>query len=429
MSLVLNVEILGEYKNLSKATDGAGQTFGKLGTKFATVGKNIAKVVGGVGLGLAAAAASQIRPAIEAASDLAEATNAVQVAFGKASDGIIDLGKTSAKELGISKTDLYGISTQLSGIAKKIAGESGDVVEIVDDLSTRAADFASVFNLDVREALGKFQSGLSGQSEPLRNFGIDLSDAAVKAYGLESGIYDGEGAMTESEKTMARYGLLMHETDQVSGDFANTSGSLANQQRILEASLEDVRAEIGEKFMPILSDFMSFILENVIPAVEDFWANLTDPNGEAMSQIGALGDAWAEFTSVFTIESGKIKSNDIFKWMGDSVISVIKLMTNMATFFSEIGQGMEKMGRDGGTAALRLEGIQQVLGAGGKAQAASDRIKFADQIMPKSGADAARKAANSNINVNINRATVNADQIVRDINAKLKNQGSAVILR
>jgi len=72
MSLVLNVEILGEYKNLAKATKGAQGSFDKLGANFAKVGKNIAKVTAGIAIGLGAAIASQIKPAIDAASDLSE---------------------------------------------------------------------------------------------------------------------------------------------------------------------------------------------------------------------------------------------------------------------------------------------------------------------------------------------------------------------
>ena len=104
MSLVLNVEILGEYKKLATATKGATGTLDKLQTKFKTVGTNIAKVVGGIGLGLGAAVASQIKPAIDAASDLSEATNAVKVSFGDAAEGILELGDNAARGLGLSKT-------------------------------------------------------------------------------------------------------------------------------------------------------------------------------------------------------------------------------------------------------------------------------------------------------------------------------------
>jgi len=434
MSLVLNVEILGEYKNLSKATQGASNTFSKLGGKFATIGKNIAKVTAGVGLGLAAAAASQIKPAIDAASDLSEATNAVNVAFGDVADGILKLGESSARGLGLSSTELFGMATQFSSFAKTIAGEGGNVVGVVDDITNRGADFASVFNLDVSDALAKFQSGLAGQSEPLRAYGIDLSAAAVEAHALEKGIYDGDGAMTEAEKTMARYSLLMEQTDIVTGDFANTSDGLANQQRILQAEIENVRAEIGQYFLPILQTVMSFILDEIIPAFVEFYEEISDPDGEAIKQIQALEQAWITFAGTFGQVSGEIKAIDVFTWLTDSMTSVIKMATHLGTFIGEIFDGMSKIFAAGfgvGSLqnAMRVSGIVQVAGAMNAANSAAASIKFGNEILSPSRMDSSKRSNDININMNINRATVNADNLIKDINDTLRKNGSSVIIR
>ena len=433
MSLVLNVEILGEYKKLTQATKGAESTISKLGGKFATVGKNIAKVTAGIGLGLGAAAISQIKPAIDAASDLSESINAVNVAFGDAAEGVLELGDNAARGLGLSKNELFGISVQFSSFAKTIAGEGGNVVSVVDDISKRGADFASVFNLEVSDALGKFQSGLAGSSEPLRAYGIDVSAATVTAYALANGIGDGSGQLTEQEKVLARYGTIMEQTDQVTGDFVNTSDGLANQQRITKAEFENLRAEIGEKFLPIMGNIASFILEKVIPAIQDFWAELTDPNGEAMAQVEALGEAWSQFASTFGAASTDIQSQNVFKWLGDSMVSTIKMMTHLATFTSEIFEGMSKIFQAGfGTGpisqALRGAGIAQVAGAMSAANRAASQIKFADEMPDNyapSGADQARQSVT--VNVNINRAKVDAQNIIDDINSTFKTQGLSPI--
>ena len=126
MSLVLNVEILGEYKNLAKATKGAQGSFDKLGANFAKVGANIAKVTAAIGIGIGVLAVSQIKKAIDAASDLSEATNAVDVSFGDAAAGILELGENAARGLGLSKTELFGIATQFSSFAGTIAGERSE---------------------------------------------------------------------------------------------------------------------------------------------------------------------------------------------------------------------------------------------------------------------------------------------------------------
>ena len=441
MSLVLNVEILGEYKNLAKATKGAQGSFDKLGANFAKVGKNIAKVTAGIGIGLGVAIASQIKPAIDAASDLSEGINAVNVSFGDAAEGVLKLGENAARGLGLSKTELFGISVQFSAFAKTIAGEGGDVVKVVDDISNRGADFASVFNLDVSDALAKFQSGLAGSSEPLRAYGIDISAVTVEAYALANGIGDGSGKLTEQEKILARYGAIMEQTEGVTGDFANTSDGLANQQRILAATIEDTRAEIGEKFMPIMQGMQVFILEQVIPAFTDFWEELIDPNGEAQSQLSATGDAMSKFAQTFGIASNDITSQQVFKWIGDSVISTIKMLTHLSVFTQEVFAGLEMAFRtEAGVNnfGTNIEGIKRIAGAGNTAQAAANAVKFAPDITSgrgnesRLGNSAPKQRFNQNgapINININRAKVDAQDIIRDINSALKTQGSTRLLR
>ena len=442
MSLVLNVEILGEYKNLAKATKGANDSFADLGKKFKKIGGNIGKVVGAIGIGLGVLAVTEIKKSIDAASDLAEATNAVEVTFKDAADEIIALGENAARGLGLSKTELFGIATQFSGFAETIAGDGGDVVKIVDDLSQRGADFASVYNLDVADALAKFQSGLAGQSEPLRNYAIDLSATAVEAHALEKNITDGTTEMTESEKVTARYSLLMEETSGVTGDFANTSDGLANQQRILKKELENTRAEIGEKFMPIMQDFQGFILETVIPAVQDFWASIIDPAGEAQNQMRAIGDAIDVFASTFGIASGKVTSDQMFKWIGDSIISTIRALTHLSVFTTEIFAGLEMAFRtESGVNNFRtnVDGLKRIAGAMAKANAAAGAIKFAPD-MQAGGGEFSRQGSISKgrgrfdqfgnaITININRANVDGQQLIREINDTLRTQGSRNLLR
>ena len=433
MSLVLNVEILGEFKKLTEATKGAQGTLEGLGTKFATIGKNIGKVALGIGAAVGAGIATQIKPAIDAASDLGESINAVNVAFGESAEAVLKLGQSSARGLGLSKNELFGIATQFSAFAKTIAGDGGDAAKVIDDISKRGADFASVFNLDVSEALEKFQSGLAGQSEPLRKYGIDLSAATVQQYALENGIWDGTGAMTEQEKVLARYGSIMEQTNITAGDFANTSDSLANQQRILQATFTDLQAEIGQQFLPILNDLLGFILNDIIPAVQDFWADFTDPSGEAQTQIRAVGDAWSEFASVFKAGGEEIKSVDAFKWIGDSIVSVMRLLTNLATFTQEVMAGIGKVFQDpfglSPTAfANRSAGVNQILNATNVANQASQAIRFADELpssrrTPQNFRNPDQYISNT---VVINRAAVSADEVAKVLNDKLKAQGSGL---
>lgn len=218
---------------------------------------NVAKAIGG------AFATQKIvsfaKSAIAATSDLAESANAVQVTFGEAAAGIQEFGENAASAVGMSKREFNAFAVQFAGFTKQIAGANGDVVATTTELTTRIADFASVMNLDIPRAAQIFQSSLAGSTEPIRAFGIDLSAAAVAAYAVENGIAESAATMTEAQKVQARYALLMEETAKTAGDFANTSDSLANQQRILKADFENTRAEIGEALVPVMSQLLDVV--------------------------------------------------------------------------------------------------------------------------------------------------------------------------
>src|SRR6056297_3726095 len=172
--------------------------------------------------------------------------NAVEVSFGSAAEGVLAIGENAAKSLGVSRTEFNEAAVRFSAFAERVVGEGGNVAGFIEDISQRATDFASVFNIDVAEALQVFQSGLAGEAEPLKRFGINLLQSEVAAFAMANGIAESASEMTEAEKVQARYGLLMEQTAKTQGDFANTSDGLANRQRILQASVQNLQAEIGE---------------------------------------------------------------------------------------------------------------------------------------------------------------------------------------
>lgn len=189
---------------------------------------------------------------VKVASDLGESVNAVNVSFGKSAKGILDFGKTASTTLGVSAVDFNNAAVRFSAFADRIVGSGKDATGFIRDITTRASDFASVFNIEVSEALQVFQSGLAGESEPLKRFGINLLETEVKAYAVRAEIIKQGETLTEQQKVLARYGLLMESTNKTAGDFANTSGNLANGSRILKAQMTDLQGEIGQALLPAL---------------------------------------------------------------------------------------------------------------------------------------------------------------------------------
>jgi phage-related protein len=230
------------------------------------------------------AISSFVKGSVKAASTLEESLNAVSVSYGAASANIAKLGEDAASRLGVTQSAFNEAAVRFSAFATRIVGEGGDVTGFVDNITTRAADFASVFNIDVAEALQVFQSGLAGEAEPLKRFGINLLQSEVQAYALREGIIAVGQTMTEEQKVQARYGLLMEATAKTAGDFANTSDGLANTMRILTATFEDAKATIGAALLPVLAS----LAQSLIPIVEELAPMLSEVFEELAPTVAEL---------------------------------------------------------------------------------------------------------------------------------------------
>jgi hypothetical protein len=275
---------------------GFEQGFDRATTKSVAFGAAIGTFAANVALNLGQKALSAVKDfvgdSVNAFSNLKESLNALEVVYGDNADGIKKLGEASAQSLGVSNSEFNNYAVSISAFAKQIAGEGGDVVGTVDILSKRVADFASVMNLDFGEAAEKFQSGLAGQSRPLREFGIDVSDARVKQQALADGIWNGVGAMTENQKVQGRYNAIMAQTAQVTGDFARTSGDAANKTRILEAELENQKAALGKGLMPLYNQWLD-VQGSLLPVMADLAIGIAQLTG-AISDGEAMLAKWEQ---------------------------------------------------------------------------------------------------------------------------------------
>jgi phage-related protein len=263
--MALNLNIISKFN--PKGINEAQSAFG-------SIGGSIKKFAGLAATAFATIGAGQfLKDSIKQASDLGESINAVNKAYGTYAKDVLALGDDVASRLGLATVDFNAAAVRFSAFAERVVGEGGNVAGFVDSLTTRAADFASVFNIDVSEALQVFQSGLSGEAEPLKRFGINLLDSEVKAYAYANGIAKAGAALTETEKVQARYGLLLQSTAKTAGDFADTSDGLANSQRILAANVQNLQAQVGEGLAPVMATLTSALVplvEFVFPLLADF---------------------------------------------------------------------------------------------------------------------------------------------------------------
>ena len=196
---------------------------------------------------------------IELASDLTEVQNVVDVTFGDSSGTINNWAKQAATSFGMSELAAKQYTGTLGAMLKSQGITSDSVVQLSTDLVGLAGDIASFYNLDVETAFKKIRSGMSGETEPLKELGINMSVANMSAYALAEGIEKPWKKMSQQEQTMLRYNYLLEQTADAQGDFARTSDSYANQQRIMELTLQNLSAELGEKLLPVALEFTQMI--------------------------------------------------------------------------------------------------------------------------------------------------------------------------
>lgn len=248
------VSIVADLKNnvsggLSKIRD----DFDRLGK---TEGAKTLLKGAGLGAGISAwgmlssavsAAGDFLGDSIRAASDMNETVSKGRVVFGESAGAIERWGRTAAQTMGMSTQQALAAAAGFGEFFQG-AGQSADAASRMSmRLVQLAADLASFDNLDPADVLAKLKSGLSGEAEPLRAVGVFLNEAAVQSKAAEMGLGNLNGELTDGEKILARYQLILEQTTKAQGDFARTADQNANSHRREAAELENAKAELGKQ--------------------------------------------------------------------------------------------------------------------------------------------------------------------------------------
>lgn len=234
---------------------------------------------------------------IKAASDLGETISKVGVLFGDSAKEIEKFADGAAQSLGQTKQQALDAAANFA-IFGKSAGLSGQALtEFSTGFVSLAADLASFNNVSQDEAINAIGSALRGEAEPLRKFGVLLDDATLKNAALELGLISTtKNALTPQQKVLAAQKVIYEQTTAAQGDFARTSGGLANQTKILSAELENTKLVIGEALLPIVLELATAFSENIIPLIKEFANGLTGKDGvnESLTESEESARNWGE---------------------------------------------------------------------------------------------------------------------------------------
>lgn len=248
------------------------------------------------------AAAKLLGIAIAKSSKYTEDLNLFTVSMGRYAEEAYNYAQKVSEVMGIDPAEWMrnqGVfNTIIAGF-----GVAGDKAAFMSkNLTQLGYDLASFYNIDFESAMQKVQSGISGELEPLRRLGYDLSVARLEQERLNLGIDKSVSSMTQAEKSQLRYYAMMTQVTQVQGDMARTLENPANMLRVLRAELEQVARAVGNIFIPILTKVLPIAiavasaLQEIIAAIATlFGVTVKSPKwgdaiGSASAGSGAIAD-------------------------------------------------------------------------------------------------------------------------------------------
>lgn len=193
------------------------------------------------------------KQSVNTASNLQEVQNVVDVTFGEGAGQVDAWAKAASKSYGLSELAAKQYTGTMGAMLKSMGLADGEVLKMSTSLTGLAADFASFYNITSEEAFTKIRAGLSGEIEPLRQLGINMSIANLEAYALSQGIEKSYASMSQAEQAALRYSYLLSVSADAQGDFARTADSLANAIRITSMNVERVGAGIGKELLPAVT--------------------------------------------------------------------------------------------------------------------------------------------------------------------------------
>ena len=322
-STVQLVSAIGNIASAGRSANGAFNSIANVGKKnisiFGKLSKGFKSLIPGMGAatssgkGLASAlskvyatywllfrAFGKIRQAIDISSDLTEIQNVVDVTFGDMSYKVEEFAKTSIEQFGMSELTLKQIASRFqamgtamninpSGIASAnkylneqtagYVGLSNSMSDVSLNLTKLAADMASFYNVEQADVAEDLSAVFTGMTRPLRQYGLDLTQATLQEWAMKQGIDADVASMSQAEKTMLRYQYVLANTTAAQGDFARTADTWANQTRILRQNLEQLGATLGTAFINMLKPVVS-ALNQVMSKIISFAETVVNALGK-----------------------------------------------------------------------------------------------------------------------------------------------------
>ena len=250
--MAIKIPIITIFDN--KGLRAAQYQLNKVSGSFSALGRNFA--IAGAAVGTFAAGLGM---AVKAASNFEAEFEGVNQVFGKAAKSVQAFAEAAAKTAGLSETaalqgaKTFGLFAKSAGLGEK------EAAKFATTLVQLAGDLGSFNDVPTEEALAAIQSGLMGQAEPLRKFGVFLTDTKLRAEAMAMEIYDGTGALNDQQKMLASYSLIMKDTQIQQGDFVKYQDTFGNSFKTVQTEIQNITKDIGMELLPVIAEVTPII--------------------------------------------------------------------------------------------------------------------------------------------------------------------------
>ena len=295
-----------EAKNAGKQSGDSisqiGEAATKAESKIGGLGTALAKL--GVAISVAAVIKGLIslgKQAVELGSDIVEVQNVVDTAFGSMAYKIEEFSATSIQRFGLSKLSAKQTASTYMAMARSMGLTEDAASDMAIALTGLSGDVASFYNISQAEADTKLKSVFTGETETLKSLGVVMTQTNLDAFALANGFGKTTSSMSQSELVALRYQYVMDQLGMAQGDFAKTSGSWANQTRILSENWKEFLSVIGQGLIQALTpaiQLLNKLMGYLISAANAFSAFMATVFGAPETtvkgqeaQAAAIGDA------------------------------------------------------------------------------------------------------------------------------------------
>lgn len=308
--------IISARDNASKAIGGIGSNLSQLG-KWAAIG----------GAGMATGLAGATAGLLKLGSDAEEMQAKFNTVFGQfAPQTAASLG-TFADQVGRNQFELMGFAATLQDTFVPLGFARQAAAEMSTDLVKLAVDLGSFNNVSEATVVEDLQSALVGNTETLRKYGIVASQARIEQEAINTGLWDGVGAIDASAKAQAIMQIAIASTADAQGDALETSGSFANQMRAVTSSLTEAATAAGVQLLPVFTPLLQSlgqIANEMLPLMVTRFAEFATSLGATIGPAGLLiEDAFTRIGMALGLTSEKVTAVDVIMATFGGVLDAI----------------------------------------------------------------------------------------------------------